>query len=107
MAICHSVGSNIFDILLGLGLPWFLHSTAVYRGQPVPTYSDGLTIIAGMLLGTVVIALIIIKLSAFKLNKKIGGILIAFYLLFLVPAILLEMNVLIKGLILPQCPRLG
>ncbi|XP_038067443.1 sodium/potassium/calcium exchanger 3-like isoform X2 [Patiria miniata] len=107
MAICHSIGSNIFDILLGLGLPWFLHSAAVQQGQPVPTYSDGLTIIAAMLLATVVVSLIIIKLSSFKLNKKIGVVLIVFYVAFLIPAILLEMNVLVKGLTLPQCPRKG
>ncbi|XP_022091242.1 sodium/potassium/calcium exchanger 3-like [Acanthaster planci] len=107
MAICHSVGSNVFDILLGLGLPWFLHSAAVRHGHPIPTYSDGLTIICAMLLASVIVTLIIIRLASFKLNKKIGMVLIVFYVAFLVPAVLLEMNILIKGLVLPECPRQG
>lgn len=27
MAVSNSIGSNVFDILLGLGLPWFLSTT--------------------------------------------------------------------------------
>lgn len=29
MAIANAVGSNVFDILLGLGLPWFLRPIIV------------------------------------------------------------------------------
>ncbi|XP_033634353.1 sodium/potassium/calcium exchanger 3-like isoform X1 [Asterias rubens] len=105
MAISHSIGSNIFDILLGLGLPWFFHSTFVHRGSPVQTYSDGLTVIVGMLLITVIAALLLIKVSSFRLNKANGVVFIVLYIVFVVPAILLEMNVIIKGLVLPQCPR--
>lgn len=34
MAIANAVGSNVFDILLGLGLPWFLASVAINSGNP-------------------------------------------------------------------------
>ena len=41
-----SVGSNIFDILVGLPVPWFL-ATAVFppHGDTVPIRSEGLTIL--------------------------------------------------------------
>ena len=32
MAVSNSIGSNVFDILLGLGLPWFLSTTIKPNG---------------------------------------------------------------------------
>jgi len=42
MAVSNAVGSNVFDILLCLGLPWFLQTTVVNRSQPVQVYSAGM-----------------------------------------------------------------
>ena len=44
MAVSNAVGSNVFDILLCLGLPWFLQTTVVNRSQPVQVYSAGMHI---------------------------------------------------------------
>merc|ERR1740121_174258 len=33
MAVANAVGSNTFDILLGLGLPWFIWS--LVKGEPI------------------------------------------------------------------------
>ena len=38
MAVSNSIGSNVFDILLGLGLPWFL-STTIRPNGAEPTVS--------------------------------------------------------------------
>ena len=38
MAVSNSIGSNVFDILLGLGLPWFL-STTIRPNGGEPTVS--------------------------------------------------------------------
>jgi len=35
MAISNCLGSNIFDILLGLSLPWFLKTGVAYAGTTV------------------------------------------------------------------------
>lgn len=35
MAISNCLGSNIFDILLGLSLPWFLKTGIAYSGTTV------------------------------------------------------------------------
>ena len=35
MAISNCLGSNIFDILLGLSLPWFLKTGIAYAGTTV------------------------------------------------------------------------
>ena len=41
MAVSNAVGSNVFDILLCLGLPWFLKTTFVTPNKPVQVYSAG------------------------------------------------------------------
>lgn len=35
MAVSNSIGSNVFDILIGLGLPWALQTLAVNYGSYV------------------------------------------------------------------------
>lgn len=35
MAVSNSIGSNIFDILLGLGFPWALRTLLVDHGSSV------------------------------------------------------------------------
>ena len=35
MAVSNSIGSNVFDILIGLGLPWALQTLAVDYGSYV------------------------------------------------------------------------
>jgi len=45
MAVSNAIGSNVFDILLCLGLPWFLQTTVVNRSQPVQVYSAGMCIL--------------------------------------------------------------
>lgn len=37
MAVSNSIGSNVFDILVGLGLPWALKTLAINYGSAVST----------------------------------------------------------------------
>ena len=37
MAVSNSIGSNIFDVLLGLGFPWALRTLIVSYGSVVTT----------------------------------------------------------------------
>ena len=52
MAISNAVGSNIFDILIGLGLPFFLYLCLTGEGVVVST--EGLDISVLLLFGTVI-----------------------------------------------------
>ena len=40
MAVSNAVGSNVFDILICLGVPWLVQ-TVIKQGQPVQVYSEG------------------------------------------------------------------
>lgn len=41
MAVSNAVGSNVFDILICLGLPWFLQTALIAPGSHVNVYSKG------------------------------------------------------------------
>lgn len=41
MAVSNAVGSNVFDILICLGLPWFIQTAMIKPGSHVNVYSKG------------------------------------------------------------------
>jgi sodium/potassium/calcium exchanger 4 len=41
MATSNAIGSNVFDILICLGLPWFLQTAVVKPGSEVRVLSKG------------------------------------------------------------------
>lgn len=41
MAVSNAIGSNVFDILVCLGLPWFLQTAVFNPGSTVKVYSKG------------------------------------------------------------------
>lgn len=41
MAVSNAVGSNVFDILICLGLPWFIQTTIIDTGGHVNVISKG------------------------------------------------------------------
>ena len=92
MAISNALGSNVFDILLGLGFPYFL--SALKEDQPVMMCVDDV----GVYLACLVIVLIIVvgTFSAFKfaLRPIMGIILIFIYFLFFMMAVLRDQGAL-------------
>ncbi|XP_070577286.1 sodium/potassium/calcium exchanger 3-like [Ptychodera flava] len=93
MAVSNSIGSNIFDILLGLALPWFLKTTVIDYGSLVHINSAGLMYSAILLFATVAIVVTSIHCNGWKLNKKLGLLCMIFYVFFLVIAGLIEFNI--------------
>lgn len=41
MAVCNALGSNIFEILVGLGLPWLIKTAIMDPGVPIVVESKG------------------------------------------------------------------
>jgi len=98
MAVSSSVGSNIFDITVGLPIPWMLWS-ASHNLEFYPVQSNGLFCSICLLLAMLVAVVSSIAFSNWKMSKLLGLGMMGLYLVFLVLAVSVE-----KGLI--KCPKL-
>ncbi|XP_036290059.1 sodium/potassium/calcium exchanger 2 isoform X6 [Pipistrellus kuhlii] len=96
MAVSSSVGSNIFDITVGLPLPWLLF-TMIHRFQPVAVSSNGLFCAIVLLFIMLLFVILSIALCKWRMNKVLGFIMFGLYFVFLVLSVLLEDRIL-------ECP---
>ena len=107
MGISNSIGSNTFDILLCLGLPWFIKAafSPIEPGHHwVGINSAGLEYSAISLLSTLLMLYIAFSLNKFKLDRRVGNACLIMYAVFLILASLIELNVFFR-VNLPTCGR--
>ncbi|XP_058034316.1 sodium/potassium/calcium exchanger 3 isoform X1 [Ahaetulla prasina] len=102
MAVSNSIGSNVFDILVGLGLPWSLQTLAVNYGSVIRLNSRGLIYSVGLLLASVFVTVFGVHLNKWKLDKKLGFVCLSLYGIFLCFSIMTEFNVF-TFVNLPMC----
>jgi len=81
MAVANAIGSNVFDILIGLGLPWFLRG--VIFGEAYMIVVEDLKIFIGILFSTIFITLAAFLVTRWRLGPMLGKILLAAYISFL------------------------
>lgn len=93
MAVSNAIGSNVFDILVCLGLPWFIQTAIIAPGSHVNVISKGLVYSTLSLFSTVVFLILSTHLNGWKLDKRLGIILMLWYLFFITLASLYELNV--------------
>ena len=89
MAVSSSIGSNVFDILIGLPVPWFLATTAVGMSH-VDINSDGLNIMVLMLFVMVGLVIVTIRACGWILTRKVAWMKMGMYGVFMVMSLLLE-----------------
>ncbi|XP_059055190.1 sodium/potassium/calcium exchanger 3 isoform X2 [Achroia grisella] len=96
MGISNSIGSNTFDILLCLGLPWLIKASLT-PAEPghywVKINSMGLEYSAISLLSTLLLLYLTFWFNKFKLDAAVGRACLGMYAMFLVLATLIELNV--------------
>uniref|UniRef100_A0A6I8NKH4 Sodium/potassium/calcium exchanger 1 n=1 Tax=Ornithorhynchus anatinus TaxID=9258 RepID=A0A6I8NKH4_ORNAN len=89
MAVSSSVGSNIFDITVGLPVPWFLYS--LFNGlRPVAVSSNGLFCAIVLLFLMLLFVITSIASCKWKMNKLLGFTMFVLYFVFLVISVMLE-----------------
>uniref|UniRef100_UPI00358F7500 sodium/potassium/calcium exchanger 2-like n=2 Tax=Myxine glutinosa TaxID=7769 RepID=UPI00358F7500 len=94
MAVSSSVGSNIFDITVGLPFPWLLHSM-MHSMAPVKVSSNGLFCAIVLLFLMLIFVIITIAACHWRMNKLLGCTMFVLYLFFLVTSVLLEKRILL------------
>ncbi|NWY41093.1 NCKX1 protein, partial [Sylvia atricapilla] len=93
MAVSSSVGSNIFDITVGLPVPWFLFS--IFNGlSPVAVSSNGLFCAIVLLFLMLLFVILSIAVCRWKMNKLLGLTMFALYFVFLIISVMLEDKVI-------------
>jgi Ca2+/Na+ antiporter len=102
MAISNSIGSNIFDILVCLALPWFISTVIIEPNSVVRIYSGGITYSTIILLSTIVALMVLIFLNKFILTKKLGIVLFILWVIVTTLTCLFELDVFGKYS-LPYC----
>lgn len=106
MAVSNSIGSNTFDILICLGLPWMIKAiqTGVEEDKwIVKVQSEALTYTVVSLLISLIILYSILLASRFLLSKTLGFVTLIIYAVFLTISLLFELNVF-YDVNLPTCP---
>ncbi|XP_070818917.1 sodium/potassium/calcium exchanger 3 isoform X2 [Chaetodon trifascialis] len=90
MAVSNSIGSNIFDVLLGLGFPWALRTLIVTYGSVVTINSKGLVYSVILLLASVTLTVLCVHLNCWRLDRRLGLCLLLLYAIFLLCSIAFE-----------------
>ena len=83
MAIANAIGSNIFDIWLGLGIPWTVVLPFREGGKQLVS-TDQLLTNVGIMFGVLVLYWSTMVGMGWKLTNKTGVIFIFFYLIYVV-----------------------
>ncbi|XP_054986604.1 sodium/potassium/calcium exchanger 4 isoform X1 [Sorex araneus] len=102
MAVSNTIGSNVFDILVGLGIPWGLQTMVINYGSTVTINSRGLVYSVVLLLGSVALTVLGIHLNKWRLDRKLGVYVLVLYAIFLCFSIMIEFNVF-TFVNLPMC----
>ena len=87
-AISNALGSNTFNILVGLPIPVLAH--VLFVGEPVTVAFANIEILFGLLIATIVVLYFIANNKT--LSKKEGAILLGVYILFMTYVIVLALH---------------
>mmetsp|Transcript_9125 Transcript_9125/g.19049 ORF Transcript_9125/g.19049 Transcript_9125/m.19049 type:complete len:249 (-) Transcript_9125:207-953(-) len=90
MAVSSSIGSNIFDILVGLPLPWLIFTIWPSTPDVVTISAKGIWVSIFILLGMLVAIILIIHCQGWKMTRTLGAMMFFLYFCFLAQAIVVE-----------------
>merc|ERR1712088_29311 len=82
MAVSSSIGSNLFDVTVGLPLPWLLYTIICGRDMEVNSVGIGCSI--GMLFVMLLLVFISIIVFKWEMTKPMGGVMMVLYLVFVI-----------------------
>ncbi|ETN67639.1 solute carrier family 24 (sodium/potassium/calcium exchanger), member 2 [Anopheles darlingi] len=93
MAVSSSVGSNIFDVTVGLPIPWLLYG--MIYGQPVEVNSVGMVCSITILFLMLLFVVMSIACFRWRMNKGLGFTMFMLYFAFVAVSLMFEYDVVI------------
>jgi len=91
MAIANAVGSNIFDIAIGLGLPWTI--VLLYRQSSIAVATENLYSSVVLLFATVFALLFLLLMKRWEMGRYAGILLVGAYVFYVLSQIgIIELN---------------
>lgn len=99
MGICAGIASNIFAILLGLGLPWGIQclliwiKSGTYATSMVMLHSSALPYTSIILLATIVALYFTFRISKWEISKRFSLICVLIHVVFVISSTYLEIYV--------------
>lgn len=91
MAVSNSIGSNVFDILVGLALPFFIETTVVNPSSPAVINSKGLFYAMCLLFLSLIVTIYLFYSNQWVLNKKLGIMMMVAYFVILFVSIKIKL----------------
>merc|ERR1712060_708171 len=89
MAVSSSIGSNIFDVTVGLPLPWLMFN--IIKGKSVLVGSDNLAISMIVLIFMLMAVVITMVCLNWKMTKTMGYIMLVLYGVFIIQDLLQQL----------------
>ncbi|XP_065356475.1 sodium/potassium/calcium exchanger Nckx30C [Calliphora vicina] len=92
MAVSSSVGSNIFDVTVGLPIPWLLFG--LINGAPVEVNSVGMVCSITILFMMLIFVVMSIACFRWRMNKGLGFTMFLLYFVFVAVSLMFEYDVI-------------
>lgn len=89
MAVSSSIGSNLFDVTIGLPVPWIIFS-AVHWGTAMVVSKSGLFCSVLLLFLMLIAVVAAIAISKWRMSKLLGASMFVLYVVFLVLSLLVQ-----------------
>ncbi|XP_015511230.1 sodium/potassium/calcium exchanger Nckx30C isoform X2 [Neodiprion virginianus] len=93
MAVSSSVGSNIFDVTVGLPVPWLLYG--LIYGKPVEVNSVGMVCSIAILFCMLIFVILSIACFRWRMNKGLGFTMFLLYFVFVAVSLMFEYEVFV------------
>lgn len=88
MAVSSSVGSNIFDVTVGLPVPWLIFAI-IYR-EPVEVNSSGMVCSITILFMMLIFVIMSIAMFRWRMNRGLGFTMFLLYFVFVAVSLMFE-----------------
>ncbi|XP_063905787.1 sodium/potassium/calcium exchanger Nckx30C isoform X2 [Zophobas morio] len=93
MAVSSSVGSNIFDVTVGLPVPWLIFG--IIYGEPVEVTSAGMVCSITILFMMLLFVIMSIACFRWKMNRGLGFTMFLLYFVFVAVSLMFEYNYIV------------